>query len=116
MFTIVLRIDIKHRALIICLVYSYLLPIFFLNRFAFYINVPIEIVTIIAVFFLLPLKSPKVSIIRKLKQIDYLGVILLVSCIVCILVGLDISRCALLPQPDCPSLTLRIVSIGSRRL
>ncbi|KAM3580040.1 hypothetical protein VKS41_007285 [Umbelopsis sp. WA50703] len=50
-------------------------------RFAFYINVPIEIVTIIAIFFLLPLKSPKVSIVRKLKQIDYLGVILLVSCI-----------------------------------
>ncbi|KAG2183566.1 hypothetical protein INT43_006572 [Umbelopsis isabellina] len=54
-------------------------------RFAFYINVPIEIVTIIAIFFLLPLKSPKVSIVRKLKQIDYLGVILLVSCIVCLL-------------------------------
>lgn len=117
MFTIVLRIDIKYRALIIYLIgllssTTYL----FLNRFAFYINVPIEIVTIIAVFFLLPLKSPKVSIVRKLKQIDYLGVILLVSCIVCILVGLDISPCALLPQPDCPTLTLGIVSIGSRWL
>ncbi|KAI9277941.1 MFS general substrate transporter [Umbelopsis sp. AD052] len=58
-------------------------------RLAFYINVPIEIITIIAIFFLLPLKSPKVSIVRKLKQIDYLGVILLVSCIVCLLFPLD---------------------------
>ncbi|RKP08315.1 drug resistance transporter, EmrB/QacA subfamily, partial [Thamnocephalis sphaerospora] len=56
-------------------------------RWAFYINIPIGALTVVAVIFCLRLPAPEGSLIEKLKQVDYLGVLLLLGGVVCVLLS-----------------------------
>ncbi|KAH9940252.1 efflux pump antibiotic resistance protein [Amylocystis lapponica] len=58
-------------------------------RWCFWINVPIEMVAIVAIVWLLPLKKVEGSTRQKLKKIDYLGVAIIVTSIVLVLLSLN---------------------------
>lgn len=58
-------------------------------RWCFYINVPIGAITLAVVVLFLHLPKPTGSIRDKLKMIDYLGSLVLIGCVVCILLPLQ---------------------------
>ncbi|KAM3581173.1 hypothetical protein VKS41_006611 [Umbelopsis sp. WA50703] len=58
-------------------------------RWCFYINVPIGAITLAVVILFLHLPKPVGSIWEKLKMIDYLGSLVLIGCLVCILLPLQ---------------------------
>lgn len=57
------------------------------------VSVPIEVIAIICILWLLPLKKVEGNMKRKLLKIDYLGVILVVASIVLTLVSQTSSTC-----------------------
>ncbi|KAI9190721.1 major facilitator superfamily domain-containing protein [Polychytrium aggregatum] len=58
-------------------------------RWCFYINLPVGLITVIAALLFLNFPHTKGSITEKLKRIDYLGSIVLMGAIVCILLPLQ---------------------------
>ncbi|CAG8626252.1 6542_t:CDS:2 [Funneliformis mosseae] len=58
-------------------------------RWAFFINLPLGAVAVVAIIFLLRMPRPKGSLIQKLKRIDYLGTIVMTLTIVAFLLPLN---------------------------
>ncbi|KAI0225396.1 hypothetical protein L0F63_001753 [Massospora cicadina] len=58
-------------------------------RWAFYINLPICVLAILVVFFFLRLPTPIGNVRDKLRRIDYLGTVTLVSFITLLVLGLN---------------------------
>lgn len=65
------------------------------ESWAFYVNVPIEALSIVIVYFFLPHSGmAKDGVKEKFMKIDYAGVVLLVLTIVCLLVSNLLSNVA----------------------
>ncbi|KAI0236898.1 hypothetical protein L0F63_001266, partial [Massospora cicadina] len=58
-------------------------------RWTFYINIPISLITIVTVWLFLNLPRPRESFAEKVARIDFLGAILLVLAVVCLVLGLS---------------------------
>ncbi|KAJ9049403.1 hypothetical protein DSO57_1024947 [Entomophthora muscae] len=58
-------------------------------RWAFYINIPILLITIITVCLFLDLPKPEGSLGEKMNRIDFVGAFLLVLAVVCAVLGLS---------------------------
>ncbi|KAI8613007.1 major facilitator superfamily domain-containing protein [Chytriomyces sp. MP71] len=59
-------------------------------RWCFYINIPLGIITVIAVWILLPFPAPAGSLLEKMKRIDLWGAVTLCGAIVCFVTPLQL--------------------------
>lgn len=59
-------------------------------RWCFYVNLPIGFVTVTAVALFLKFPAPEGSIRNKLKQLDILGTVLIISATSCLLIPLQL--------------------------
>jgi len=58
-------------------------------RWAFFINIPICIVSFILIAIFVNIPTPEGSLMEKIKKIDYFGTVLLIGFSVCLLLGLN---------------------------
>ncbi|KAF0496953.1 MFS general substrate transporter [Gigaspora margarita] len=58
-------------------------------RWCFFINIPLGVITILAIIFFLHMKKPTGSLLTKFKRIDFIGISLMISSTVCILLPLN---------------------------
>ncbi|CAG8596794.1 23692_t:CDS:2 [Gigaspora rosea] len=58
-------------------------------RWCFFINLPLGVITIIAVIFFLRMKIPTGSLLEKIKRVDFIGIAVMIASTVCILLPLN---------------------------
>ncbi|KAF0452659.1 MFS general substrate transporter [Gigaspora margarita] len=58
-------------------------------RWCFFINLPLGVITIIAVIFFLRMKKPTGSLLEKIKRVDFIGIAVMIAATVCILLPLN---------------------------
>lgn len=58
-------------------------------RWAFYINIPLAVIALVIIFFFVRIPTPKGNLKEKLLRIDYLGTVVMVCTVICLLLALE---------------------------